>query len=324
MRVIKDGAGNVLQRFDYYPFGSESRVWTAGTSTPQSALRYRFGGKEIAGQKVNVSTGAPAAAAGSPYLDFGARVYDPRTAAWLSQDPLSEKYYSISPYAYCAGNPVNLVDRSGLWAYYYSYDGVLKQSGEKGSFDILFVMNEDGEYSYDNSLVLKDQTILESLLEVSDGRGLDGEALRISKASSKHADDVFRLFLFLSNNSQFEWAVHRKGNNYTIGTARSKRNVASAYSFGVDNPDASVHSHPGDKYREQTEAIESMGYDKYDPMGDWANVLENYYKTGNSESSNYVYFPANNRLYNVGVFSPLYIRTINSYQDFYFGTLNHR
>ena len=111
--MIKDGEGTVLQRFDYYPFGSESRVWTVGTNTPQPALRYRFGGKEIAGQKVSVSTGAPAAAAGSPYLDFGARVYDPRTAAWLSQDPLSEKYYSISPYAYCAGNPVNLVDIKG-------------------------------------------------------------------------------------------------------------------------------------------------------------------------------------------------------------------
>ena len=113
VRVIKDGEGTVLQRFDYYPFGSESRVWTAGTNTPQSVLRYRFGGKEIAGKKVSVSTGAPAAAAGSPYLDFGARVYDPRTAAWLSQDPMAEKYYPISPYAYCAGNPVNLVDPDG-------------------------------------------------------------------------------------------------------------------------------------------------------------------------------------------------------------------
>ena len=115
MRVVKDGGGNVLQRFDYYPFGSESRVWTAGTNPPQSVLRYRFGGKEIAGQRVSASAlaGAPAAAAGSPYLDFGARLYDPRTAAWLSQDPLSEKYYSISPYAYCAGNPISFIDPNG-------------------------------------------------------------------------------------------------------------------------------------------------------------------------------------------------------------------
>jgi RHS repeat-associated protein len=54
-----------------------------------------------------------AKSAGSPYLDFGARLYDPRTAVWLCQDPMAEKYYSISPYAYCAGNPVNLVDLDG-------------------------------------------------------------------------------------------------------------------------------------------------------------------------------------------------------------------
>lgn len=29
-------------------------------------------------------------------------------------DPLCEKYYSISPYAYCAGNPVLLVDPNGM------------------------------------------------------------------------------------------------------------------------------------------------------------------------------------------------------------------
>ena len=28
-------------------------------------------------------------------------------------DPLAEKYFSISPYAYCAGNPVNIVDPEG-------------------------------------------------------------------------------------------------------------------------------------------------------------------------------------------------------------------
>ena len=47
---------------------------------------------EIAGQEAGASAlaGTPAAAAGSPYLDFGARLYDSRTAAWLSQDFLSE------------------------------------------------------------------------------------------------------------------------------------------------------------------------------------------------------------------------------------------
>ena len=120
VHVVKDGGSNVRQRFDYYPFGKVSQAWTDGTDVDY-AHRWRFGGKEIAGQKMGASApaGIAAAAAGSPYLDFGARLYDPRTAAWLSQDPLSEKYYSISPYAYCAGNPVNLVDPSGKWIYIY-------------------------------------------------------------------------------------------------------------------------------------------------------------------------------------------------------------
>ena len=32
---------------------------------------------------------------------------------WLSVDPMADKYPSISPYAYCAWNPVKLVDPDG-------------------------------------------------------------------------------------------------------------------------------------------------------------------------------------------------------------------
>lgn len=47
--------------------------------------------------------------------DFGARRYLPfRVPRWTSMDPMEEKYFSISPYAYCAGDPVNLVDPSGM------------------------------------------------------------------------------------------------------------------------------------------------------------------------------------------------------------------
>ena len=63
----------------------------------------------------------------------GARHYDPFVARWLSPDPLMEKYYGMSPYLYCAGNPVNLVDPdgedwyrirgdAGEWEYTYDED----------------------------------------------------------------------------------------------------------------------------------------------------------------------------------------------------------
>ncbi len=49
-----------------------------------------------------------------PFTDFGALHYSPSLQRWLVPDPLSEKYYDVSPYAYCAGDPVNLVDEVGM------------------------------------------------------------------------------------------------------------------------------------------------------------------------------------------------------------------
>lgn len=119
VRVVKDGTGTVRQRNDYYPYGSVSRSWNSNnTDTPDK--HYRFGGKEIAGTVLNVTfIGA------DDYLDFGARIYSPPTAMWLSQDIMAEKYYSLNPYAYCAGNPVSLVDSDGT-DWYISASGNLR------------------------------------------------------------------------------------------------------------------------------------------------------------------------------------------------------
>jgi uncharacterized protein RhaS with RHS repeats len=47
--------------------------------------------------------------------DYGFRGYYPAVGRFTTVDPLAEKYYGISPYVYCAGNPVNAVDPDGQW-----------------------------------------------------------------------------------------------------------------------------------------------------------------------------------------------------------------
>ena len=62
------------------------------------------------------------------YGYFGARYMDHELMTmWLSVDPMSDKYPSISPYAYCAWNPVKLVDPDGNdW-----FEIVSEETGEK-------------------------------------------------------------------------------------------------------------------------------------------------------------------------------------------------
>ena len=48
------------------------------------------------------------------YYYHGARYYDPTTVnSWTTVDPMLDKYLDISPYAYCAWNPMKYVDPDG-------------------------------------------------------------------------------------------------------------------------------------------------------------------------------------------------------------------
>jgi len=45
---------------------------------------------------------------------YGARYYNPHLGRWLAVDPLHDKYPSLSPYVYCADNPMKYVDPDGM------------------------------------------------------------------------------------------------------------------------------------------------------------------------------------------------------------------
>ena len=64
--------------------------------------RRKFGGKELMSDH------------GLNLYDFVARLHNPAFPHFTTPDPLLEKYYSISPFAYCAGDPINLIDPTGM------------------------------------------------------------------------------------------------------------------------------------------------------------------------------------------------------------------
>ncbi len=86
----------ILQIDHYYPFGLPM-----GCGYSMAFQRWRFGNKEFD------------RTAGLDLYDFDARAYDPSAGRFFSPDPLAEKYFPHSPFAYCANNPLLLIDPTG-------------------------------------------------------------------------------------------------------------------------------------------------------------------------------------------------------------------
>ena len=106
MGRVYDENGNVEQTNNYFAYGGLTNDVTAGTDTQTR----KFGGKEL--DRMH----------GLDLSDFSARQYDAAIGQFTSMDPLCEKYYHISPYAYCAGNPVRFVDPDGRFIAIYDGD----------------------------------------------------------------------------------------------------------------------------------------------------------------------------------------------------------
>lgn len=140
VRAVACEDGSVIQSSAYYPFG---KTFGDSPDTCSSSQPYKFNGKE------------DQSFASVPLLDYGARLLSTRTGRWTTMDPLAEKYYSISPYAYCGNNPVNLIDPDGMWIFIYynnqSYkyeNGKLYQyqtSGEKAT-SYIEITPEEGSF----------------------------------------------------------------------------------------------------------------------------------------------------------------------------------
>ena len=89
---------------------------------------------------------------------FGSRYYSSDLSIWLSVDPMSGKYPSLSPYVYCADNPVRVVDPDGEEIYEFDENGkYLGTSGAQGSHDQIAIKKSDGSITiskgYENGTI---------------------------------------------------------------------------------------------------------------------------------------------------------------------------
>jgi RHS repeat-associated protein len=125
---ITDSAGNPVQHLHYLPWGED---YVNQRLNDFEGARFTFSAKERDSET------------GLSY--FGSRYYSSDLSIWLSVDPMSDKYASLSPYIYCANNPVKLVDPNGeeVWIPEVDEKGNVTYTAEQGDDYYSFVKQFD-------------------------------------------------------------------------------------------------------------------------------------------------------------------------------------
>ena len=154
---IHDYQGNVaavvagdslVQRTSYYPYGLPHANALGATTNP-----YKYSGKEFD------------TFGGTDLYDFHARYHAPSTGRFMTVDPMAEKYPGISPYMYCAGNPIAYIDPDGMQIFVNIDDMIYYyREIEKGRYGLV---DEDGN-EYDGENIFS-KFVVEALTTIQQG-----------------------------------------------------------------------------------------------------------------------------------------------------------
>jgi len=236
-RMVVDSNNNVKETINYYPFGSEMRIQEPG-QLPQLADAgshpFRFTGKELDRQN------------GLNMYDFGARWFDVAgVPMWTSVDPLAEKYYHLSPYAYCNNNPVMLVDPDGRDIWDLNSQGNIENYVQTEDFDQLRIINGEGVVGA--SIQFEYGIISHETIEPQNGESYE---LFTIKGDAEGRST----FEMLAQNTDVEWTLGQFGKegvgDNRITTTHSDWSEGGMNSYLYTNPSQvmelrnKVHNHP--------------------------------------------------------------------------------
>ena len=187
-RVVVDQTGQKEEVNHYYPFGGTF------ASADNSIQPYKYNGKELDTKN------------GLNWYDYGARQYDVAIGRWNAVDPMAEKYYWISPYTYCAGNPLKYIDLKG--------DSI--------SVADLYAKDKQGELINPNQV-----EVFEFLMNTKEGKALLGNYAAKGQTIAG-----------VSFNKDGEF--HRQGINISFGTGVRDRSVSGTTTFSLDDKNLNI------------------------------------------------------------------------------------
>jgi RHS repeat-associated protein len=91
----------IIEENSYYPFGLKQKGYNNTVTSTNPGQKLKYNGKELQDEL------------GLNLYDYGARNYDAAIGRWMNIDPLTERHSEISPFVYCANNPIKFIDPDG-------------------------------------------------------------------------------------------------------------------------------------------------------------------------------------------------------------------
>ena len=96
---------------------------------------------------------------------YGSRYYSSELSIWNSTDPMADKYPSLTPYNYCANNPVKLIDPNGEEIEpVYTSKGEFRGTTKEGFTGQIYIYDGDVDFSQmtaDDFGIVEGQEILQ-------------------------------------------------------------------------------------------------------------------------------------------------------------------
>ena len=175
---------------------------------------------------------------------FGARYYDSDLmTGWLSVDPMADKYPSLSPYNYCAWNPIRLVDPDGedIWEF-----------NSTGNLNIIPNNNYDQVRIRDDKGNIVGRTNTFEYGTISEIKLSNQNTTAIEVCGSKNAEEIFEFlasYYTKDNGVPMEWGhatLNSTDDISIIGTNHKPKSISLLRELTDEGYSVTsyVHNHP--------------------------------------------------------------------------------
>ena len=193
--------------------------------------------------------------------DFSARFLAPLTGRFDSPDPKAWDYTWLSPYVFCAADPINSSDPTGMDTWKIDNNGEIIEHLEHKGNDILIRTEQYDEYGQPLQMELPYGTL--KCFQASNGT----DKFYFFKIDSKDLNLPLNIYEFLCDGSNVEWSNLLSDNYSYISTSNSSSQEIGGSIIAetlITNNNVNfkylIHSHPSG-------TLEPSG-DNYEPYGD--------------------------------------------------------